>query len=132
MTTDPQTVASDFYAGIEKAWNAADGAAFGEPFATDASFVDIRGEAHDGAAAIAAGHQGIFDTVYRGSTVQYDVETARTLAESVVLTRARATLTVPSGPLAGTHHSILTTVLQQTSDGWRAVAFHNTLVGRMG
>jgi uncharacterized protein (TIGR02246 family) len=129
MTNDPSTVANDFYAHIEKAWNAADGAAFGEPFATDASFVDIRGQAHDGTAAIAGGHQGIFDTVYRGSTVQYDLDMARSITESVVLTRAKATLTVPGGPLAGTHHSLLTAVLQRTAEGWRAAAFHNTLVG---
>ncbi|HLL62772.1 MAG TPA: SgcJ/EcaC family oxidoreductase [Propionibacteriaceae bacterium] len=129
MTTDPHTVASDFYGKIEKAWNAADGAAFAEPFAADASFVDIRGQAHDGTAAIGGGHQGIFATVYRGSTVQYDLDTARNITGSVVLTRARATLTVPGGPLAGTHHSLLTAVLQETGDGWLAVAFHNTLVG---
>ena len=130
MTTDPQSVAADFYAQIEKAWNAGDGAAFGEPFAADASFVDIRGQAHDGAAAIAGGHQGIFDTVYRGSTVQYDLDMARSITDAVALTRANATLTVPGGPLAGTHHSLLTAVLQQTGEGWRAVAFHNTLVVR--
>ena len=128
MITDPRTVARDFYAHIEKAWNAADGAAFGEPFAADASFVDIRGQAHDGATAIAAGHQGIFDTVYRGSTVQYDLDMARNITDSVVLTRANATLAVPGGPLAGTFHSLLTAVLQQTGEGWVAVAFHNTLV----
>jgi uncharacterized protein (TIGR02246 family) len=129
MSTDPQTVARDFYAQIEKAWNAADGAAFAEPFAADASFVDIRGEAHDGVPAIAEGHQAIFDSVYRGSTVQYDLDLARAVTGSVVLARARATLTVPGGPLAGTHRSLLTTVLQQADDGWVAVAFHNTLVG---
>lgn len=129
MSTDPQTVASNFYARIEKAWNAADGAAFAEPFAADASFVDIRGEAHDGVPAIAEGHQAIFDSIYRGSIVQYDLDVARAVTDSVVLTRARATLTVPGGPLAGTHRSLLTTILQQTDGGWTAVAFHNTLVG---
>ena len=129
MTTDPQTVARAFYAQIEKAWNAADGAAFAEPFAADASFVDIRGEAHDGAPAVAEGHQAIFDSIYRGSTVGYDLDLARTVSESVLLTRARATLMVPGGPLAGTHRSVLTTILQRTDDGWSAVAFHNTLVG---
>lgn len=129
MTTDPQSVAADFYAQIEKAWNAGDGAAFGEPFAAAASFVDSRGQAHDGAPAIAGGHQGIFETVYRGSTVQYDLDLARNVTDSVVLTRADATLHVPGGPLAGTHHSRLTAVLQQTGDGWVAVSFHNTLVG---
>ena len=129
MSTDPQTVAGDFYARIEKAWNAGDGAAFAEPFAPDASFVDIRGEAHDGAPVIAEGHQAIFDTIYRGSTVGYDLDLARAVTESVILTRARGTLTVPGGPLAGTHRSLLTTVLHQTDEGWTAVAFHNTLVG---
>ena len=129
MTTDPQTVAGDFYAQLEKAWNAADGAAFGERFAADASFVDIRGEAHDGVPAIAEGHQAIFDTIYRGSTVRYDLDLARAVTDSVVLSRAKATLTVPGGPLAGTHRSMLTTVLRQTDEGWSAVAFHNTLVG---
>jgi uncharacterized protein (TIGR02246 family) len=129
MTNDPQTIAGDFLARIEKAWNAADGAAFTEPFAENASFVDIRGQAHDGAAAISAGHQAIFDTIYRGSTVQYDLDMARELTESVLLTRANAMLTVPGGPLAGTHHSLLTTVLQRVDDEWVAVSFHNTLVG---
>jgi hypothetical protein len=36
---------------------------------------------------------------------------------------------VPGGPLAGTHRSLLTTILRQADDGWVAVAFHNTLVG---
>jgi uncharacterized protein (TIGR02246 family) len=129
MTTDHKTVAGDFFARIEKAWNAADGAAFAEPFAADASFVDIRGQAHDGATAIAAGHQAIFDSIYQGSTVQYDLDLARLIADSVILTRASATLTVPGGPLAGTHHSRLTTVLQHSGSGWVAVSFHNTLVG---
>ena len=129
MSTDPRTVAGDFYARIEKAWNAADGATFAEPFAADASFVDIRGEAHDGASDIAAGHQAIFDSIYRGSTVRYDLDLARAVSDAVVLTRARATLTVPGGPLAGMHRSLLTTILQRTDTGWTAVAFHNTLVG---
>ncbi len=49
---------------LQDAWNAADGAAFGKPFAPDADFVTIRGELHSGP-AIAAGHQAIFDTIYR-------------------------------------------------------------------
>ncbi len=52
---------------LQDAWNAADGAAFGKPFAPDADFVTIRGELHSGP-AIAAGHQAIFDTIYRDST----------------------------------------------------------------
>ena len=108
MSTDPQTVASDFYAQIEKAWNAADGAAFAEPFAADASFVDIRGEAHDGALAIAGGHQAIFDSIYRGSTVKIELDIAREVAPGVVLAVATSTLDAPSGPLRGRHNARIT------------------------
>lgn len=128
MTIDPRAVAEEFYAGIQEAWNAADGAAFGAAFAADASFVNIRGEAHDGAAAIAAGHQAIFASVYRGSAVNYVVDVAMALGEAVVVARGRAVLDVPAGPLAGTHRAVSSVVLRLADGAWAAVAFHNTLV----
>ena len=91
-------------------------------------FVDVRGDTHDGAAAIGAGHQGIFDSIYRGSTVEYTVQTAQALNDELVLTRGHSTLDVPAGPMAGTHRAVNTTVLRRTGDTWAAVAFHNTLV----
>jgi uncharacterized protein (TIGR02246 family) len=128
VTIDSRTAATDFYHRIEKAWNAADGEAFGSAFAADASFVDVRGDTHDGAAAIGAGHQGIFDSIYRGSTVEYTVQTAQALNDELVLARGHSTLDVPAGPMAGSHRAVNTTVLRRTGDAWAAVAFHNTLV----
>ena len=93
-----------------------------------ASFVDIRGVAHDGADGIASDHQDIFDTFYKGSTVRYEAETARPLSDDIILARGRATLEAPSGPLAGTHDAVNTIVLVRTAGDWRAAAFHNTLV----
>ena len=66
---DPRTTAETLIKRLQDAWNAADGAAFGAPFAPDADFVTIRGELHSGE-AIAAGHQQIFDTIYAGRSVQ--------------------------------------------------------------
>ena len=60
---------------------------FGSAFAAGASFVDIRGVAHDGSAEIGAGHQGIFDTIYKGSVVHIEMETARMLTDDIVLAR---------------------------------------------
>ena len=128
MTTDPTAVASAFYAALQEAWNNADGAAFGAAFTASASFVDIRGVAHDGADGIASDHQDIFDTVYKGSTVRYEAETARPLSDDIIVARGRATLDAPSGPLAGIHHAVNTIVLVRTDGDWRAAAFHNTLV----
>lgn len=117
---------------LEQAWNDADGQAFGQAFTDDADFVDIRGDHHPGRTAIALGHQGIFDTIYAGSTVRFEVETARAIAPGVVVALARSTMTAPSGPLKGTNHARMTAVLTQGAEGWAIAAFHNTLRANHG
>ena len=46
MAEGAESVAAELVGRLERAWNGADGRAFGEPFAPDADFVDIRGEHH--------------------------------------------------------------------------------------
>jgi uncharacterized protein (TIGR02246 family) len=129
MAEGAEGVAAELIGRLERAWNAADGRAFGEPFAPDADFVDIRGEHHRGREAIAAGHQAIFDSIYEGSTVAYEPTGARELpGGGVILAHATAVLRAPSGPLAGEHNSMLSLVLVRGADGWEIAAFHNTLV----
>ena len=121
-------VAAELIGRLERAWNEADGRAFGGPFASDADFVDIRGEHHRGREAIAAGHQAIFDSIYAGSNTDYELTGARELAGGVILAHATGALRVPSGPLAGEHDAVQTLVLVRGGDGWEIAAFHNTLV----
>ncbi len=61
MAEGADSAATELIGGLERAWNEADGRAFGEPFTADADFVTIRGEYLRGQEAIAAGHQAIFD-----------------------------------------------------------------------
>ena len=124
---DPRTIAEAVIGRLQDAWNAADGAAFGAPFAPDADFVTIRGELHSGA-AIAAGHQGIFDTIYAGSTVRYALLDARALDDRVILAHVRGRLSVPAGPLAGESEALASVVLVRDGAEHRIAAFHNTLV----
>jgi uncharacterized protein (TIGR02246 family) len=128
MAEGADRVATELVRRLERAWNVADGEAFGAPFAANADFVDIRGEHHRGREAIAAGHQAIFDSIYEGSTVAYKLAGARELSGDVILAHANAILRAPSGPLAGEHSSVLSLVLVQRRDGWEIAAFHNTLV----
>ena len=129
MTVDAQTVARNFYAAIQKAWNDADGPGFGAEFSAGTHFVDIRGVRHEGGPEeIGASHQGIFDSIYKGCVIRYDVETSRHLGDDVVVANARATLDAPAGPLAGTSQAVSTVVLVREGGAWRAVAFHNTIV----
>jgi uncharacterized protein (TIGR02246 family) len=128
MAEGPEGVAAELLGRLERAWNGADGRAFGERFASDADFVDIRGEHHRGREAISAGHQAIFDSIYEDSTVAYKVMGARELPGGVILAHATAVLRAPSAPLAGEHNSVLSLVLVRGGDGWEIAAFHNTLV----
>ena len=128
MDVDGERIVSGIVGELEHAWNAADGAGFGRPFADDADFVNIRGEHFRTREAIAKGHQGIFDTIYRGSVVRYQVTGVRAIAPGVVLAHVTSTLNAPTGPLAGEHSSLFSMVLVQDQQNWRIAAFHNTLV----
>ncbi len=125
---DGAAIAQAIMQRLEQAWNRADGAAFGEPFSAGADFVAIRGDLHTGRDAIAAGHQLLFDTIYAGSTVRYQVLQARQLDDGVILAHARGSINAPGGPLAGEHASTITVVLARCGDEYQIAAFHNTLV----
>jgi uncharacterized protein (TIGR02246 family) len=127
---DPNAVATTTFEVLEQAWNRADGAAFGAVFADESDFVDIRGEHHRGdGAAIGHGHQAIFDTIYEGSQVRFEVDVARVVAPGCVVAVVTSTLDAPGGPLAGTNHSRITAVITEQGDRWAVTAFQNTLVG---
>ena len=131
-TENHTALASTFLEKLEQAWNAADGAAFGAPFADESDFVNVRGEHHRGAENIGRGHQGIFDTIYAGSTVRFGLDMTRELAPGAVLVVASSTLDVPGGPLKGVHNARFTMLLVDQGDDWRIAAFHNTLIAEGG
>ncbi len=127
-TAETASVATSLLQHLQDAWNAADGASFGAVFTEDCDFVDIRGEHHQGAIAVGAGHQAILDSIYRGSTVSYTAESVREVAPGVVVAVAGARLECPSGPLQGVNRSRLTLVVVQSDGTWSVAAFHNTLL----
>jgi len=128
MAEGAENVTTELIGRLELAWNEADGRAFGEPFSADADFVDIRGQHHHGQEAIAAGHQAIFDSIYKGSNTNYNLIQARELSDDVILAHATGILRVPSGPLAGEHNAVQSLVLVREGDEWTITGFHNTLV----
>lgn len=128
MNSEDGRIVAEIVGELERAWNSADGAGFARPFAEDADFVNIRGERARTRAVIGQGHQGIFDTIYKGSTVRYEVAQVRGLAPAVLLAHVKATLNAPTGPLAGEHASLFTLVLVRIEEAWRITALQNTLV----
>jgi uncharacterized protein (TIGR02246 family) len=127
--TEPATVAREVLGRLEAAWNEADGAAFGSCYSSDASFVNIRGEHIVGSRAIGAGHAGIFSTIYAGSVNQMELVRADALAEGIILAVSLNTLDCPTGPLAGRHQAMSTSIVKRDDRGeWRISSSHNTLV----
>src|SRR4051794_4438634 len=111
MSTRPASVATAVLTELQDAWNGADGARYGAAFADDSDFVTIRGEHFRGADVIGAGHQGILDSIYRGSTVKMELDVAREVQPGSYLAVATSTLDAPSGPLQGRHNSRMTLVI---------------------
>jgi len=132
-TIDAAAIATARFAGMERAWNKADGAAFGREFTEDADFTDIRGDHHKGVAAVIEGHQALFDSIYAGSTVRFEVQSARPVAPGCVVAFVASTMVAPIGPLQGTNHATITAVITEQPEGeWAVTAFHNTLKPRTG
>ena len=130
MNSNNERLVSEIVSNLERAWNAADGAGFAQPFAEDADFVNIRADHFHTRAVIAQGHQGIFDTIYKGSVVRYRLASVREISPKVLLAHVKATLKVPTGPMAGEMDALYSLVLVQNGNDWHIAAFHNTLVAK--
>lgn len=63
-------------AQLMNGWNAKSGAEFAKPFAEDADYVVINGMQLKGRAAIDKGHQYIFDTIYKNSTMTLSADSS--------------------------------------------------------
>jgi uncharacterized protein (TIGR02246 family) len=128
MTTEGQEIVARLAGELGRAWNAGSGEAFARPFTDNADFVNVRGDHFRGRAVIAQGHQGIFDSIYKGSQVRYESEGGYLIAPGVRVGQVRGHLRVPSGPFAGELNGVATLVLVEQDGDWRIAVFHNTLV----
>jgi uncharacterized protein (TIGR02246 family) len=115
---------------LESAWNNASGADFGEPFANQSEYVDIRGTLHQHQSAVDIGnaHQNLFTGIYRDSKIVYRLVQAIQIDQNTILANAKSELYNPSGPMAGKNNSTLTMVLTLTNGQWKIRALQNTLV----
>jgi uncharacterized protein (TIGR02246 family) len=113
---------------MEAGWNAKSGAQFAKPFADDVDYVVINGMYLKGREAIAQAHQGIFDTVYKESTLSLSVKQVRMLRPDVAVVHVTATNKYKSDGGPQVSEAILTLVMTKESDGWKIAAFQNTRV----
>lgn len=113
----------DVVTRMQQGWNAGSGEEWAAGFAIDADFVDALGRIQRGREVIGVEHQKLFDTIYRGSTVEMSILDERRVRDGIILLRVASTLRVPAGPRHGEWSGVITLVI----DGDEILAFHNTM-----
>lgn len=111
-----------------KGWNMKSGAEFAKPFAADADYVIINGVRIKGRDVIAKGHQRIFDTIYKDSTLSYSIEQVRFLRPDVAVVHMQTSLEVTQENSTRTGNARITLVMTKNKDKWEIAAFQNTQV----
>ncbi len=110
---------------METGWNTKSGAAFAKPFAEDADYVVINGRYLKSRAVIAKGHQQIFDTIYKDTTISLTVTEIRFLRPDVAVVHVEGTRT---GPGSEQGRAMMTLTMTKEKDGWKIAAFQNTTI----
>lgn len=123
---DAEWQISELFSRVSQAWNAGDGAAWGESFVVDADFTVWFGMELKVRKAIAGGHQFIFDNFYEGTRYQLVVRKVRFLTSEVAIVHLTGSVVWPGEPLPPEPDTVPMAVVQSTDSGWNVVAFHNT------
>lgn len=125
QTTTDEAAIRDIVDQVRLAWNRGDGASFAAPFVEDADYIVWNGVIVKGRAAIAEGHQHIFDTMYRDSTNDIAVKSIRFLGKDVAVVHCTAQLTHADGTLHG-YGTLPLFVMHKLAGEWKVAAFQNT------
>ncbi len=115
---------------METGWNTKSGAVFAKPFAEDADYVVINGMYIKGRAAIEAGHQRIFDTIYKDTTLSLTVKQIRFLRSDVAVVHVSGQRVGPTKDVV--NDAMITVVMTKEKQGWVIAAFQNTGVAPRG
>jgi uncharacterized protein (TIGR02246 family) len=109
---------------MEDGWNTKSGALFAKPFAEDADYVVINGMQLKGHEAIATGHQRIFDTIYKDTSLKLAVKQLRFLRPDVAVVHVNAQREGPAKEQM--QEAIITIVMTKEKQSWTIAAFQNT------
>lgn len=117
---------------LEQAWNRNDAEAFAAPFAEDAEFIHILGGGGTGKAAIRAGHEALFRTIYARSEVAYEVARILALGDSAAAVLIRQRLRFEADGGTQEMHCRPTLVAERCGGTWTIRLFQNTQVAGAG
>jgi len=111
-----------------KGWNMKSGAEFAKPFAENSDYVVINGMHIKGRADNAKGHQQIFDTIYKDSSLVATVKQIRFLRPDVALVHGESNLTFKNNGKEQKGSGYITLVMTRENGKWEIAAFQNTAI----
>ena len=116
----------DMVKTLETGWAKKDGNLFASPFAENADYVIINGSYIKGKAAIAEGHQRIFDTFYKETNIKTEVQGIRYLRNDIAVVHVTSHLTGISNGQKLDGKGMITLTMVKSANGWQVEAFQNT------
>lgn len=119
----------DLFQEIKDGWNQGDGQAYAASFTEDADYILWNGTYLKGRQAIAAAHQQLFETRFRGSQLEGFIQNIRFLSDDIALLQLHSSPQIPGQAVpAPEQYSIQTLIGTRQADGWRITSFQNTLI----
>jgi uncharacterized protein (TIGR02246 family) len=112
--------------GLVAGWNAQDGTAFARQFAADADFTNVMGLHAHGREVIARGHDEIFATMFKGTTLTATIEQIRFLRPDVAVASVVLALRQRDGtPWGAFPRSLASLVAVRDGESWSIAVFRN-------
>jgi uncharacterized protein (TIGR02246 family) len=119
----------DLFHQMQAGWNRGDGHAYAASFTEDADYISVNGAYLKGRQAIAAAHQQLFATRFRGSRLDGVVQQIRFLSDDIALLHLHGRPQIPGQALPPPEQSAIQTMIGvRQAEGWRFTAFHNTVI----
>jgi uncharacterized protein (TIGR02246 family) len=118
------------------AWNKGDAVAYGRHFAVDGTCTNILGVFYKGHEAFVRGHDQIFKTIFRRSTLQQDIVSLQFVRPDVAVVDVLTAVTrmqklssrSDSLDAKGRLRTRLLQVIAKIGEEWKIVAYHNVEV----
>lgn len=134
MSTHAQTATDDteirgLVKTMEDGWAKKDGNLFASPFADNADYVVVNGMYLKGKKAIAASHQGIFDSFYKETFIKTEVQSVRFIRPDVAIVHYTGKMTGKSNGKDVDSDAIMSLTVEKVNGIWQIDAFQNTGVG---